>query len=74
MGRVAGIGGRRGACRVLVRRPEGRSPLGKPIHRWDGNIKMDLTEVGWGPDWVVLSQDSDRWQTLVNVIINLGVP
>ena len=49
MGHVAGIGGRRGARRVLVGRPEGRSPLGKPIHTWDGNIKMDLREGGMEP-------------------------
>jgi len=61
--------------RVLVGKPEGKSPLGKPRHRWEDNIKMDLQEVGCGGmDWIELAQDRDRWQELVNAVMNLRVP
>ena len=54
---------------------EGKRPLGRPRCRWEGNIKMDLQEVGCGGMyWIKLSQDRDRWQTLVNVVMNLRVP
>jgi hypothetical protein len=57
---VAGIGKGRGAYRVLVGKPEGKRPLGRPRHRWENNIKMDLQEVGCeGMDWIELSQDWD---------------
>jgi hypothetical protein len=56
-----------------VGRPEGRQPLGKPRHRWEGNIKMDLQKMGWGMDWIALGQDRDRWRILVNVVMNLRV-
>jgi hypothetical protein len=59
-GHVARMGGRRGAYRILVGRPEGRRPHGKPRRRWEDNIKMDLQEVGWGMDWIDLAQDRDR--------------
>jgi hypothetical protein len=49
-----------GAYWVLVEKPEGRRPFGRPRHRWDNNIKMDLQEVGWGTDWTDLAQDRDR--------------
>jgi hypothetical protein len=63
------------AYRVLVRRPEGRRPLGRPRRRWEDNIKMDLQEVGWGGmDWIDMAQDWDRWRALVNAVINLRVP
>ena len=53
----------------------GKEPLGKPRRRWEGNIKMDLQEVGCGSmDWIYLDQDRDRWWTLVNAIMNLRVP
>jgi hypothetical protein len=69
------MGERRGAYRVLVGKPEGRRPLGRPRCRWEDNIKMDLREVGWGGmDWINLSQDRDRWRTLVNAVMNLRVP
>jgi hypothetical protein len=59
----------------LVRRPEGRRPLGRPRYRWEDNIKMDLQEVGWGGmDWVDMPQDRDRWRSLVNAVMNLWVP
>jgi hypothetical protein len=65
----------RGACRILVGRPERRRPLGRPRHRWDDNIKMDLEGVGWvGIYWIELAADRDRWRALVNAIMNLQVP
>jgi hypothetical protein len=72
---VARMGERRGACRALVGKPEGRRPLGRPRRRWEDNIKMDLREVGWGGmDWINLAQDRDRWRALVNAVMNLRVP
>ena len=60
---------------VLVGKPEGKRPLGRPRHRWEDNIKMDLQEVGCGGmDWIKLDQERDRWQALVNAVMNLGVP
>jgi len=62
----------RGVYRVLVRKPEGKRPLGKPTHRWEDNIKMDLQEVGCGGiEWIELAPDRDRWWALVNAVINL---
>jgi len=61
--------------RVLVGKPEGIRPLGRPRCRWEDNIKIDLQEVGCGGmDWIELAQDRDRWQTLVNAVMNLHVP
>jgi hypothetical protein len=68
------MGEKRGANRVLVGRPEGRRPLGRPRRRWEDNIKMDLQEVGWGMDWIELTQDRDRWWALVSEVMNLRVP
>jgi hypothetical protein len=66
---------KRGAYRILVGRPEGRRPLGRPRRRWEDNIKIDLQEVGWGGmDWIELAQDRDRWRALVNAGMNLRVP
>jgi hypothetical protein len=62
------------AYRILVGRPEGRRPLGRPRHRWEDNIEIDLQEVGWGMDWIELAHDRDRWRALVNVVMNLRVP
>jgi hypothetical protein len=68
-------GDRRGVFRVLVGKPEGKRPLGRPRLRWEDNIKMDLQKVGCGGvDWIELSQDRDRWQALVNGVMNLRVP
>ena len=60
--------------RVLVGKPEGKRPLGRPSRRWEDNIKMDLQEVGGGGDWMELAQDRDRWRSLVNTVMNLRVP
>jgi hypothetical protein len=69
------MGEGRGAYRILVERPEVRRPLGRPGHRWEDKIKMDLQEVGWGDmDWIHMAQDRDRWRALVNVVMNLQVP
>ena len=74
-GHVARMGEERGVYRVLVGKPEGRRPLGKPRRRWVDNIRMDLHEVGCGyMDWIGLAQDRDRWRTLVSVVMNLRVP
>jgi hypothetical protein len=72
---VAHIGERKGVYGVLVGKPEGRRPLGRPRRRWDDNIKIDLQEVGCGGmDWIELAQDRDRWRALVNVLMNIWVP
>ena len=56
-------------------KPEGERPLGRPRHRWEYNIKMDLQEVGCGGmDWIELAEDRDKWQALVNEVMNLWVP
>ena len=56
-------------------KPEGKRPLGRPRHRWEDNIKMDLQNVGCGSmDWIELAQDRDSWQALVNAVMNLLVP
>jgi hypothetical protein len=69
------MGEGRGAYRILVGRPEGRRPLGRPRRKWEDNIKMDLQEVGWGGmDWIDMAQDRDRWRALVNAVMNLRVP
>ena len=88
----------RGVHRVLVGKPEGKRPLGRPRRRWEDNtrwfkydrdclhtnsvpvmfeppcIKMDLQEMGGGGDWMELAQDRDRWQALVNTVMNFWVP
>jgi len=69
------MGVERGVYRVLVGKPEGKRPLGRPRRRWVDNIRMDLQEVGYGyMDWIALAQDRDRWQTLVSAVMNLRVP
>ena len=67
---------RRGAYRFLVGKPEGKRPLGRPRHRSEDNIKMDLQEMRWGGgvDWIDLAEDRDRWRGLVNAVLNLWVP
>jgi len=74
-GHVARMGEERGVYRVLVGKPEGKRPLGRPRRRWVDNIRMDLQEVGCGHvDWIGLAQDRDRWLTLVSAVMNLRVP
>jgi hypothetical protein len=65
----------RNTYRLLVGKPEGKRPAGKPSRRWVDNIRMDLGVVGWGDvDWIGLAQDRDRWRALVKSILNLRVP
>jgi hypothetical protein len=67
-------GEKRCAYRILVGRPEGRRPLGRPRRRWENNIKMDLQDVGWGMGWIELVLDKDRWRAVVNAVMNLRFP
>jgi len=74
-GDVARMGEGRGAYRVLVGKPEGKRPLGRPRRRWVDNVRMDLHGVGCGyMDWIGLAQDRDRLRTIVSAVMNLGVP
>jgi len=74
-GHVARMGEEMGAYKVLVGKPEGKRPLGRPRRRWVDNIRMDLQEVVCGyMDWFGLAQDRDRWRTLVITVMNLRVP
>jgi hypothetical protein len=69
------MGKKRNAYRLLVGKPEGRRPLGKPRRMGVDNIKMDLLEIGWGGvGWIGLVQDRDKWKALVNAVMNLLVP
>jgi len=74
-GHVSRMGEEMGVYRVLVGKPEGKRPLGRPRRRWVDNIRMDLQEVGYGyMDWIGLAQDRDRRRTLVSAVMNLRVP
>jgi len=73
-GHVAHMGEGRCVHRVLVGKPEGKRPLGRPRRRWEDNSKMDLWEVGGVGDWMELAQDRDRWRAFVNTVMNLRVP
>jgi hypothetical protein len=71
-GHVARMGEKRNAYRILVGKPKGKRPLGRPRHRRVDNIKIDLREIGWdGMDWIDLAQDREQWRALVNTVINL---
>jgi hypothetical protein len=66
---------KRNAYRILVGKPEGKRPLGRPRRRWVSNIKMDHREIGGdGMDWIDLAQDREEWRALVNTVMNLRVP
>jgi hypothetical protein len=74
-GQVARMGETRNAYSLLVGKPVGKRPLGRPRRRWVDNIKMDLREIGWnGMDWIELAQYRDQWRALVNTVMNLRVP
>jgi hypothetical protein len=65
---------KRNAYRILVGKPEGKRPLGRPRRRWEDNIRMDLREIRWGGmDWIDQDQDRDQWRALVNTVMNLRV-
>ena len=65
----------RGVHKGLVGKPEGKRPLGRPRHRWEDNIKMDLQELGTGcGDWMEMAQDRDRWRARVRTVMNFWVP
>jgi hypothetical protein len=73
-GHVARLGEERSVYRVLVGKPEGKRPLGRPKCRWEDNINMDLQEVGCGGmDWIGLVWDKDRWRAIANGVIDLRV-
>jgi hypothetical protein len=66
---------KRNAYRILVGKPEGKRPLGRPRCKWVDNIKGDLKEIGlYGMDWIALSQDRDQWRALMNTVMNIRVP
>jgi hypothetical protein len=77
---VARMGVKRNAYRILVVKPEGKRPLGRPRHSWEDNIKMDLREIGWngmdwiGLDWIDVTQDRDQLKALVNTVMNFRFP
>jgi hypothetical protein len=73
MGRAYSTNGeKRNADRLLVGKPDGKRPLGRPRRRWVDGIRMDLREIGWdGVDWIDLAQDRDQWRALVNTVMNL---
>jgi hypothetical protein len=77
MGRACGTNGKEYECiyRILVGKPEGKTPLGRPKRRWADNIKMILREIGWGDiNWIDLAQDRDQWRALVYTVMDLRVP
>jgi hypothetical protein len=69
------MGEGRNVYRVLMGKPEGKRPLGRPRRRWEDGIKMDIREIGWGGvEWIRLAQGRDRWRAVVNAVMNLRVP
>jgi hypothetical protein len=75
IGHAACIEWMRNTYKTLVRRPEGKRPLGRPGHRWEDYIRIELWEIGWeGVDWIHLDEDRDQWPTLVNTVMKLWVP
>jgi hypothetical protein len=74
-GHVAQMREKRNVYMLLVGKPEGKRPIGRPRRRWVDNIKTDLLEIVWGGvDWICLAQDRDKWRALVNAVMNLRVP
>ena len=74
-GHVARMEQSRNAYRVLVEKPAGKRPLGRPRRRWEDNIKMNLRKVGCDPrDWIALAEDRDQWRAYVRAVMNLRVP
>jgi hypothetical protein len=70
-----GVGEKRNAYRILVGKPEGKKPLGRPRRSWEDNIKIDLREIGWDDmSWIDLAKDRDQWRAHVNTIMNLRGP
>jgi hypothetical protein len=68
------MGEEKNMYKVLMGKPEGKKPLGRPSRRWEDGIRMDLREIGWGSvDWIQLSQDRDQWRAVVNTVMNLRV-
>jgi hypothetical protein len=68
------MGEERNVYKVLMEKPEGKRPLGRPRNRWEDGIRMDLRDIGWGRvEWTQLAQDRDRWWALVNTVISLRV-
>jgi hypothetical protein len=73
-GYVACVGEKRKVYKVLVGKPKGRRPLGRPRRRWEDGVRMDLREIGLGGvDWIRLAQDRDQWRAVVSVVMNLLV-
>jgi len=73
-GHVAHNGRDDSAYRILVGKPEGTRPVGRPRRRWEGNIRMDLRKIGWEiMDWIRLAQDIDQWWALVDTVMNIRV-
>jgi hypothetical protein len=73
-GHVAHVGEERKVYKVLVGKPKGRRPLGRPSHRWEDGVRMDLREIGLGcVDWIRLAQDRDQWRAVVSAVMNLWV-
>jgi len=69
------MGKMRNAYKILVGKPEGKRPFGRPRRSWENNVKMDLKEIWWkGVDWIRLAQDRDQWWALVNTVVNLQFP
>jgi hypothetical protein len=69
------MGEMKNSYKILIGKPEGKRPLGRPRHRWDDNTIMDLREIVWdGVGWMHLAHDRDQWRALVNTVMNLRVP